>query len=98
MRWSIARDDIELGLKTSAIAFGRFDVAVVMLCYAIYLAGMTVDRHAAGLGPIYYAGSRRRCTGGAMALLAHPQRAIRSAASARSSAITGWASPCSPAL
>ena len=34
-------DDVRLGLRTSAIAFGRFDVAAVMLCYAIYLAGMT---------------------------------------------------------
>ena len=50
------RDDVKLGLKTSAIAFGRFDVAVVMVCYAVYLAGMTwigTQRH---LGPIYYAG------------------------------------------
>ncbi len=33
-------DDLRLGLQTSAIAFGRFDVAAIMLCYAIYLAGM----------------------------------------------------------
>ena len=49
-------DDLRLGLKTSAIAFGRYDVAAVMICYAIYLAGMTavgVDR---GLGFVYYAG------------------------------------------
>ncbi|MGV8893947.1 MAG: 4-hydroxybenzoate octaprenyltransferase [Burkholderiaceae bacterium] len=30
-------DDIKLGLKTSAITFGRFDVAAVMLCYAATL-------------------------------------------------------------
>jgi 4-hydroxybenzoate polyprenyltransferase len=50
------RDDIKLGLNTSAIAFGKLDVAVVMLCYAIYLAGMAgvgMQRH---LGPIYYGG------------------------------------------
>ena len=34
-------DDLRLGLRTSAIAFGRFDVAAIMLCYAVYLAGMT---------------------------------------------------------
>lgn len=28
-------DDLKIGMKTSAITFGRFDVAVVMLCYAI---------------------------------------------------------------
>jgi 4-hydroxybenzoate polyprenyltransferase len=30
-------DDLKLGLKTSAITFGRFDVAAVMLCYALTL-------------------------------------------------------------
>jgi 4-hydroxybenzoate polyprenyltransferase len=50
------RDDVKLGLKTSAIAFGRWDVTVVMGCYTIYLAGMAwigLRRH---LGPIYYSG------------------------------------------
>ncbi|MGZ5199652.1 MAG: 4-hydroxybenzoate octaprenyltransferase [Telluria sp.] len=30
-------DDLKIGLKTSAITFGRFDVAAVMLCYAVAL-------------------------------------------------------------
>jgi 4-hydroxybenzoate polyprenyltransferase len=30
-------DDLKIGIKTSAITFGRFDVAAVMLCYAITL-------------------------------------------------------------
>tara|TARA_R110001599_G_scaffold353676_1_gene595063 strand:- start:91163 stop:92017 length:855 start_codon:yes stop_codon:yes gene_type:complete len=30
-------DDLKIGMKTSAITFGRFDVAAVMLCYAITL-------------------------------------------------------------
>lgn len=50
------RDDMKLGLKTSAIAFGRFDVAAVMLCYAIYLAGMTWVGTQRRLGPIYNLG------------------------------------------
>ena len=50
------RDDMKLGLKTSAIAFGRFDVAVVMLCYVIYLAGMTWVGTQRSLGPIYNVG------------------------------------------
>jgi 4-hydroxybenzoate polyprenyltransferase len=50
------RDDVKLGLKTSAIAFGKFDVAVVMLCYAIYLAGMTWVGTQRRLGPIYNLG------------------------------------------
>ena len=31
-------DDLETGMKTSAITLGRADVPVVMLCYAIYLS------------------------------------------------------------
>lgn len=30
-------DDVRIGIRTSAITFGRFDVAAVMLCYAISL-------------------------------------------------------------
>jgi len=50
------RDDARLGLKTSAIAFGRLDVAVVMICYAIYLAGMAWIGTQRRLGPIFYSG------------------------------------------
>jgi 4-hydroxybenzoate polyprenyltransferase len=31
-------DDVKIGIKTSAITFGRYDVAAVMACYAITLA------------------------------------------------------------
>jgi 4-hydroxybenzoate polyprenyltransferase len=31
-------DDLKIGIKTSAITFGRFDVAAVMLCYAVRFA------------------------------------------------------------
>lgn len=31
-------DDLKLGLKTSAITFGRYDVAAIMLCYAATLS------------------------------------------------------------
>ncbi len=33
-------DDLKIGIKTSAITFGRFDVAAVMLCYGLTLAIM----------------------------------------------------------
>jgi 4-hydroxybenzoate polyprenyltransferase len=49
-------DDLRLGLRTSAIAFGSFDVAAVMACYGIYLVGMVGVGRALGMGPIYYAG------------------------------------------
>lgn len=49
-------DDLKIGIKTSAITFGRFDVAAVMLCYAVTLAliawvGAQLDR-----GWAFYAG------------------------------------------
>ncbi len=31
-------DDLKIGMKTSAITLGRFDVLAVMLCYLLYLA------------------------------------------------------------
>ena len=31
-------DDLKIGIKTSAITFGRYDIAAIMLCYAITLA------------------------------------------------------------
>jgi 4-hydroxybenzoate polyprenyltransferase len=31
-------DDLRIGIKTSAITLGRYDVAAVMVCYAAYLA------------------------------------------------------------
>ena len=43
-------DDLKLGLKTSAIAFGRYDVAAVMLCYSIYLAALAWIGRVRGLG------------------------------------------------
>ena len=49
-------DDLRLGLRTSAIAFGRFDVLAVMLCYAVYLGGMLAVGMRQALGPLYYAG------------------------------------------
>jgi 4-hydroxybenzoate polyprenyltransferase len=49
-------DDLKLGLHTSAILFGRFDVLAVMLCYAIYLGGMAYVGHYWRAGPLYYGG------------------------------------------
>ncbi len=33
-------DDLKIGIKTSAITFGRFDVAAVMLCHGVFLSVM----------------------------------------------------------
>lgn len=45
-------DDLKIGIKTSAITLGRFDVAGVMLFYAVALAIWTAVGWSAGLGPI----------------------------------------------
>jgi 4-hydroxybenzoate polyprenyltransferase len=49
-------DDLKLGLKTSAVALGRFDVLAVLLCYAIFLAGMAYAGTLWQAGSLYYAG------------------------------------------
>jgi 4-hydroxybenzoate polyprenyltransferase len=49
-------DDLKLGMKTSAIFFGKYDVLIVMLCYAIHLAGLTYIGRLKVLGPWFYAG------------------------------------------
>jgi 4-hydroxybenzoate polyprenyltransferase len=64
--WSIAYDteyamvdrddDVKLGLKSSAILLGRYDVAAIMVSYAAFLAAMAVIGWWHVLGVLYYAG------------------------------------------
>jgi 4-hydroxybenzoate polyprenyltransferase len=49
-------DDLHIGMKTSAITLGRYDVPAVMLCYAVHLAGWAVLGRTLGLGPVFLAG------------------------------------------
>jgi 4-hydroxybenzoate polyprenyltransferase len=49
-------DDVKLGLRSSAILFGRADVALVALSYATYLAAMAALAWSAGAGPGFAAG------------------------------------------
>jgi len=49
-------DDLKIGIKTSAITFGRHDVLAVMLCYAATFVLLTVVGALAGLGFAWYAG------------------------------------------
>ncbi len=49
-------DDLRIGIRTSAITFGRYDLFAIMLCYAIALGLMTYVGTQLGRGPIYYAG------------------------------------------
>ena len=49
-------DDLKIGMKTSAITFGRFDVAAVMLSYAIFLAVWSWAGASRSLGAPFFVG------------------------------------------
>lgn len=49
-------DDLKIGIKTSAITFGRYDVAAVMTCYGLTLAILAAVGHAMHLGWPYWTG------------------------------------------
>jgi 4-hydroxybenzoate polyprenyltransferase len=49
-------DDVRIGIRTSAITFGRLDVAAVMACYAAALAVLAAVGAARGFGLPFYAG------------------------------------------
>ena len=65
MAWTIAydteyamvdrADDLKIGIKTSAITFGRYDIAAILLCYALFLGLLTLIGLRHQLGAIYYA-------------------------------------------
>ncbi len=64
--WTIAYDtayalvdrehDLKIGIKTSAITFGRFDVAAIMACHALFLVSMAAIGGWQHYGWAYYAG------------------------------------------
>lgn len=49
-------DDLKIGIKTSAITFGRYDVSAVMACYGLTLAILAGVGFAMGLGWSYWLG------------------------------------------
>jgi 4-hydroxybenzoate polyprenyltransferase len=49
-------DDARIGLRTSAILFGRYDVAAVMACYAIFIGAMAAIGWWLRYGAVYDAG------------------------------------------
>ena len=49
-------DDIRIGIKTSALTLGRFDVTGVMAFYAVYLASWTALGLRFGLGKLFLVG------------------------------------------
>ncbi len=64
--WSIAYDteyamvdrddDIHLGIHSSALFFGKYDVRVVMVCYGITLLLLALAGMLSGLGLVFFAG------------------------------------------
>ena len=49
-------DDLRIGIRTAAITLGRFDVAAVMLCYAVMLAILAMVGVSLRFGLLYYLG------------------------------------------
>jgi 4-hydroxybenzoate polyprenyltransferase len=49
-------DDLRIGIQTSAITLGRWDVAAVMAFYAVYLASWTALGLSLGLGGVFVLG------------------------------------------
>lgn len=49
-------DDLKIGIKSSAITFGRFDVIAIMLCYGLTLALLGLAGYQLELSCAYYVG------------------------------------------
>jgi len=49
-------DDIHLGIHSSALFFGKYDVLAVMVCYFITLLLLAAAGRMAGLGAVYFVG------------------------------------------
>lgn len=49
-------DDLKIGIKTSAITFGQYDVTGVMVCHALFVALMVYIGQLQSMGMAYYAG------------------------------------------
>ncbi len=49
-------DDLKIGIKSSAITFGRFDVVAVMVCYAITLLLLAAVGYWLKMSSVYYLG------------------------------------------
>lgn len=49
-------DDIHIGIHSSALLFGKYDIAAVMVCYSVTLAILASVGSMLGLGTVYYIG------------------------------------------
>ena len=65
-------DDLKIGIRTSAITFGKYDLVAVAFCYVMFLGLMAWIGLQAGCGGVYFAG-----LGGALLLAAQHVWQIR---------------------
>ena len=70
-------DDLRIGIQTSAITLGRFDVAAVMAFYAAYLAIWGALGARLGFGWPYFAGLAVAAAIAVLALHADPRSHAR---------------------
>lgn len=49
-------DDVKIGIKSSALFFGRHDVLAIMLCYALMFGLLAIIGYKLGFGYYFYAG------------------------------------------
>ena len=54
-------DDLKIGIKSSAILFGKYDVPAIMMCYSAMLVCLTMLGHALSMGYYYYGGLVLAC-------------------------------------
>jgi 4-hydroxybenzoate polyprenyltransferase len=63
---------VKIGIRTSALTFGRYDVAAVAACYTVYLVGMAWIGRRHALHAVYFGGLAV-----ALAIAVHHVRIIR---------------------
>lgn len=49
-------DDLKIGIKTSAITFGKYDILAIMGCHFLFITNMVAIGIKIGLGPYYFVG------------------------------------------
>lgn len=65
-------DDLKIGINTSAITFGRYDILIIMICHTLFVGNMIVIGIKLALGIYYFIG-----IGIATGLIAYQYKMIR---------------------
>ena len=86
---------LRIGMKTSAITLGEWDVRAVMLFYAVHLLGWyAFVEHTCLWARLGGVACGVGCGASRVALLADSRRAHARVASKRFASTIGWAPPC----